>query len=131
MRMPARKQTTALISSGIFIALLLLPPEPALSQNDMVDVAIEAKKVGQGIYMLTGRGGNLGLSVGVDGAFLIDDQFAPLTEKITAAVASVSDRPIASSGSVAIVVRSVRIRVPNHLYRPPREAKPRAESALR
>ncbi|MCZ6697146.1 MAG: hypothetical protein O7A63_11470, partial [Acidobacteria bacterium] len=87
MRMPARKQTTALISSGIFIALLLLPPEPALSQNDMVDVAIEAKKVGQGIYMLTGRGGNLGLSVGVDGAFLIDDQFAPLTEKITAAVA--------------------------------------------
>lgn len=94
MRMPARKQTTALMASGIFIALLLLPPEPALSQNDMVDVAIEAKKVGQGIYMLTGRGGNLGLSVGVDGAFLIDDQFAPLTEKITAAVASVSDRPI-------------------------------------
>ncbi len=44
--------------------------------------------------MLTGRGGNIGLSVGDDGAFLIDDQFAPLTEKILAAVAEVSDDPV-------------------------------------
>jgi glyoxylase-like metal-dependent hydrolase (beta-lactamase superfamily II) len=44
--------------------------------------------------MLIGRGGNIGLSVGVDGAFLIDDQFAPLTEKIRAAVAALTDQPV-------------------------------------
>ena len=64
------------------------------AQNDMTDVKIEINKVGKGVYMLTGRGGNLGLSVGDDGAFLVDDQFAPLTAKIKAAVATVADRPI-------------------------------------
>ena len=44
--------------------------------------------------MLMGRGGNIGLSVGDDGAFLIDDQFAPLTAKILAAVAAVTDQPV-------------------------------------
>ena len=41
-----------------------------------------------------GQGGNIGLSVGDDGAFLIDDQFAPLTDKILAAVAEVTDQPV-------------------------------------
>lgn len=41
------------------------------------------------IYMLTGKGGNIGLFIGEDGSFLIDDQFAPLTEKILAAIKSV------------------------------------------
>ena len=44
--------------------------------------------------MLVGRGGNIGLSVGDDGAFLVDDQYAPLTEKILAAVAAVTDQPV-------------------------------------
>ena len=41
------------------------------------------------IYMITGEGGNMGLFTGRDGTFLIDDQFAPLTEKIVAAIKSV------------------------------------------
>lgn len=41
------------------------------------------------VYMLTGQGGNIGLFTGKDGSFLIDDQFAPLTEKIIAAIKSV------------------------------------------
>jgi glyoxylase-like metal-dependent hydrolase (beta-lactamase superfamily II) len=41
------------------------------------------------IYMLTGQGGNIGLFIGPDGTFLIDDQFAPLTEKILAAIKAV------------------------------------------
>jgi glyoxylase-like metal-dependent hydrolase (beta-lactamase superfamily II) len=44
--------------------------------------------------MLTGAGGNIGLSVGEDAAFVIDDQFAPLTEKILAAVRKVTDKPV-------------------------------------
>ncbi len=62
--------------------------------QDMSDVEIGTVPVADGIYMLTGQGGNIGLSVGDDGAFLIDDQFAPLTPKIMAAVAALTDRPV-------------------------------------
>ena len=55
---------------------------------------VQLDKVAENVYMLTGRGGNLGLSVGDSGAFLIDDQFAPMTEPILAAVQSVTDKPI-------------------------------------
>ncbi len=60
----------------------------------MADVVIEAQPVADGIYMLTGRGGNIGVSVGEDATFIIDDQFAPLTERIVAAIAEISDRPV-------------------------------------
>ena len=65
-----------------------------LFAQDADEVQIEIKKVVDGIYMLIGQGGNLGLSVGDDGAFLIDDQFAPLSDKIRTAVASVSKQPL-------------------------------------
>lgn len=58
------------------------------------DVKVESVPVTDGIYMLTGRGGNIGVSVGEDGVFLIDDQYAPLTERIKAAVAQLSDKPV-------------------------------------
>jgi glyoxylase-like metal-dependent hydrolase (beta-lactamase superfamily II) len=44
--------------------------------------------------MLVGGGGNIGFSVGEDGVFVIDDQYAPLTEKIIAAIREISDQPI-------------------------------------
>ena len=50
------------------------------------EVKINAVPVSDQIYMLTGNGGNIGLFIGKDGTFLIDDQFAPLTEKIVAAI---------------------------------------------
>lgn len=53
------------------------------------DVTITPVKLTDQIHMLTGKGGNIGLFVGEDGTFMIDDQFAPLTEKILAAVKSV------------------------------------------
>ena len=48
----------------------------------------------QQVYMMTGAGGNLGLSVGEDAVFVIDDQFAPLTPKIQAAIAKLSSKPV-------------------------------------
>jgi glyoxylase-like metal-dependent hydrolase (beta-lactamase superfamily II) len=57
-------------------------------------VQIKTTKVADSIYMLEGEGGNIGVSAGEDGVFLIDDQFAPLTPKITAAVKAISDKPI-------------------------------------
>jgi len=57
-------------------------------------VQIRTTDLGDGLYMLEGRGGNIGVSAGEDGVFMIDDQFAPLTPKILAAVAEISDQPV-------------------------------------
>jgi len=62
----------------------------ALGQ-DFSQVQIKTTEVAEDIYMLEGAGGNLGLSVGADGAFLIDDQYAPLSEKISAAIGNITD----------------------------------------
>lgn len=69
-------------------------PAAAVAQQDMQDVEIETIRLEDDLFMLVGRGGNIGLSVGDDGAFLVDDQYAPLTEKILAAVAEVTDQPV-------------------------------------
>lgn len=58
------------------------------------DVQIKTIKVSDHVYMLEGAGGNIGVSVGEDGVFVIDDQFAPLTEKIEAAIKTLTDQPI-------------------------------------
>jgi cyclase len=58
------------------------------------DVKIETVNIAPGIYMLAGRGGNVGLTVGVDGAAIIDDQFADMAPKIRAAVTMLSDQPV-------------------------------------
>lgn len=53
------------------------------------EVEIRTIPVTEQIYMVTGKGGNIGLFIGEDGTFLIDDQYAPLTERIIAAIKSV------------------------------------------
>ena len=60
----------------------------------MEDVEIRTVPVADGVYMLMGRGGNIGLSIGEDGAFVIDDQYAPLTDKILAAIRELTDKPV-------------------------------------
>ena len=62
--------------------------------QDAQDVKIEIIPAGENIYMLTGQGGNIGVSIGDDGVFMIDDQFAPLSEKILEAIKTLSDKPI-------------------------------------
>ncbi|HMC01763.1 MAG TPA: MBL fold metallo-hydrolase [Flavobacteriaceae bacterium] len=58
------------------------------------DVNIEVQKLSDNIYMLIGQGGNIGVSAGDDGVFIIDDQYAPLTPKIISALKTISDKPI-------------------------------------
>ncbi len=66
----------------------------AIAQQDMSDVEITATYVAGNVYMLEGRGGNIGVSVGPDGALLVDDQFAPLAYKIRAALAGMVEGEI-------------------------------------
>jgi cyclase len=78
-----------------FAAVLVLVASPVLAQQqDFSGVEIKAEKIADGIYMLTGRGGNIGLSVGKSGTCLIDDQYAPLTDKILAAIRAITPEPI-------------------------------------
>lgn len=66
---------------------------PAAAQQDLSKVEIQAHKLSDSVYMLMGAGGNMGLSVGED-VFLIDDQFAPLTGRIEAAIRKLSPKPV-------------------------------------
>ena len=64
------------------------------ARQDFDTVEIQTEKITENIYMLTGKGGNIGLSAGEDCVFMIDDQYAPLTDKITAAIKIISDKPV-------------------------------------
>ncbi len=71
--------------SNLLVATLALGlPAAAIAQQN--DIQVTPVEVTDGIYMLMAAGGNIGLSVGDDGAFIIDDQFEPLHDKIVAAV---------------------------------------------
>lgn len=59
---------------------------PAGAQQDFSDVEIEPQQIGSGLFMVTGSGGNLGVSVGGDGTFIIDSQYAALTERIQSTI---------------------------------------------
>jgi len=58
------------------------------------EVIIETQQLSKTVYMLTGQGGNIGLSIGDDDVFMIDDQYAPLTPKILEVIKKLSDKPI-------------------------------------
>jgi glyoxylase-like metal-dependent hydrolase (beta-lactamase superfamily II) len=66
----------------------------AVAQQDLSKVVIESQKVAEGVYMLTGAGGNIGVSVGEDGIVMIDDQFQELTPRIQEALAKLSPKPV-------------------------------------
>ncbi|HKZ80769.1 MAG TPA: MBL fold metallo-hydrolase [Pyrinomonadaceae bacterium] len=73
------------------VLLLLLFAGAAAAQQDFSKVEITASKVDGKVYMLQGAGGNIGVSVGTDGILIVDDQFAPLADKIKAALKSLGD----------------------------------------
>src|SRR5258705_8393165 len=81
-------------SLSLSVVVLLGGPAAAFAQQDFSKVEVTSQKVAEGVYMLTGAGGNIGLSVGADAAFLIDDQYAPMTPKIKAAVAALTNKPV-------------------------------------
>ena len=84
-----------ILATLVFLVIgAMSPPAGAGQQRDWSAVEIETVQLEDDLFMLIGSGGNIGLSVGEDGAFLVDDQFAPLTEKILAAISEVTDEPV-------------------------------------
>src|SRR6185436_8620093 len=72
-------------SSLVFTALIFVA-STGFAQRDFSNVEIKTIPVAKNIYMLEGSGGNIGVSIGVDGNLMVDDQFAPLAAKIDAAL---------------------------------------------
>jgi len=84
MRRRARALTLCAIAAAVAVA--------AVAQD--AEVEIRTVEVAPGVAMLVGQGGNIGVSTGADGVFLIDDQYAPQTPAILAAVRKLSDAPL-------------------------------------
>ena len=78
----------------VFFGIVLAAGVARGQQQDFSKVSIKTTKVADGIYLLEGSGGNIGVSVGDDGVIVIDDEFAPLTPKIQAAIAAITPKPI-------------------------------------
>ncbi len=70
------------------------PPAAAPPPPDFSKVEIKTTDLGDNIYMLEGQGGNITVAVGKDGIIMVDGQYAPLHDKIKAAIEAISNKPI-------------------------------------
>lgn len=89
----SRNLTNMKKSSLVLFTFLCLSPAFLVAQ-DWDKIEIKSEKVTENIYMLTGRGGNIGVCIGDDGVYVIDDQYAELTEKIITEIKTLSDKDI-------------------------------------
>ncbi len=71
--------------------LICVTAATASAQTDWSKIEIKVQKVNGNVYMLEGAGGNIGVSVGPDGILIVDDQFAPLADKIKAALKTLGE----------------------------------------
>jgi len=75
-------------------SVLLGTAAAVMAQRDFSSVEIKSQKLAEGVYMLTGAGGNIGVCTGPEGVLLVDDQYAPLAPKIQAALKGIADQPL-------------------------------------
>ncbi len=88
-----KKNTSCRMPIRLTLLAFVVLPLMAVAQ-DFNEIEITTTPVRDGIYMLQGSGGNIGVSIGDDGVIIVDDQFGPLTMKIQAAIAELSDKPV-------------------------------------
>ena len=65
------------------------------AQRDYSQVTLTSEQLSENVYVLFGAGGNMALVTGADQNYLIDDQFAPLSDKILFKIKSLNDKPLA------------------------------------
>lgn len=129
---------------AVTLALLGATSLATAQQRDWSKVEIESTPLRMGTHLLQGVGGNIVASVGQDGTFIIDDQYAPLSEKIRAALTAIDDQPVrfvinthwhgdhtggneafGSSGAVIVAHDNVRKRMSTQQFTA--DMKPRGE----
>lgn len=123
--------------------IFLISSSVLLAQRDFSTVEITSEKLTENVYALFGAGGNIGLAIGDDAAYLIDDQFGALTDKIVEHVKTITDKPInfvlnthmhgdhtggnenlANAGALVIAHENVRKRMVSAEEPQPKEAWP-------
>jgi len=82
-----------LFATSVALSLAFAAAAPA-QQTDFSKVEIKTTRIADNFYTLEGQGGTISVLTGPDGVLLVDSQFAPLTEKLAAAIKAVSDQPI-------------------------------------
>jgi cyclase len=92
MRNALAALAAACLIAGAANAQAPAPPAPPLIDWDKIE--IKATDLGNGTYMLAGQGGNITVAVGSDGLIMVDGQFAPLSDKIKAAIKAISALPV-------------------------------------
>ncbi len=130
----------------ILLSIVALHASSALAQTDSEkqaktpateEITVQVDQISGPVYMLTGRGGNIGLCVGEDGVFMIDDQYAPMTPAIRQAIAQVTTDPVrfilnthwhsdhvggnenfGESGAVIVAHNNVRVRMASDQFMP-------------
>lgn len=132
----------------LFLALVLAAT-PAAAQRDFSSVEIKAETIAPGVAVLVGSGGNIAVSYGEDSTAIVDDQFAPLTDKIVAAIASLGADPVrfvinthwhgdhtggnenfGKAGAVIMAHDNVRVRLSTEQVRGERRTPPSPHLAL-
>lgn len=120
---------TRSMAVAMAVALGWVAP-PAAAQLQEPDFTLQAQELGEGLYMLSGRGGNIAVSTGTDGTFLVDDQYAPAVPEINAALGRLGapptrfvlnthwhhdhtggNEPLAAAGTVVVAHANVRARM--------------------
>jgi cyclase len=81
-------------SIPMIAAVLALASLASAQDEDLSKVKMKVIKVSGSVYMLQGAGGTIGASVGEDGIVIVDDEFAPLSDKIRAALKGITDKPV-------------------------------------
>src|SRR6266404_9861800 len=88
------RRTAIRFSFVVLAALAIMAVFANAQAPDFSKVQIKTNKISNNFYTLDGQGGTIGVLAGPDGVFMVDGQFAPLTDKIVAAVKKITDRPI-------------------------------------
>ncbi len=91
---PIQSQLLYMKRTLVAAALSVFTFHTALYCQNFDTVQIKTTRLTASIYMLEGSGGNIGVLIGNDGIIIIDDQFAPLTEKIKTALSKISSKPV-------------------------------------
>lgn len=83
-------------AKGLSLLLLVVCADRLFAQQpqDFSKVQVETRKVSGNVYMLVGAGGNIAVSVGDDGVLIVDTEYAPMFDKIEAALKKMSDKPV-------------------------------------
>lgn len=94
MRTIQEKGGNWMVGSSLTAAMLLVTASAHAQNDDFASVQIVPHDIAGKVHYLEGRGGNIGLLIGDEGVVMVDDQFAPLTDKIVAAIRTMTDKDI-------------------------------------